>query len=60
MPYFEYECQNCGDTFEVMETYTEHEVDAEERCPICGSLEIEHIDELAHVEFAHVPVCELP
>jgi putative FmdB family regulatory protein len=55
MPYFEYECQNCGDTFEVMETYTEHEVDAEEHCPICGSLEIEHIDETAHV-----PVCELP
>jgi len=55
MPYFEYECQNCGDTFEVMETYTEHEVDAEERCPICGSLEIEHSDETEQV-----PVCELP
>lgn len=36
MPTYEYRCEDCGETFQRMETVAEHE-EAKPSCPKCGS-----------------------
>jgi len=50
MPYCEYQCQECGDHFEVMLSYEEVEEDPAQHCPQCGG---EAVDRLAAVTTAH-------
>jgi putative FmdB family regulatory protein len=38
MPYYEFECTDCGEKFDVMLSYEEHDdKEPEEHCPSCDS-----------------------
>ncbi len=39
MPVYDYVCHDCHETFELILTLKEHEVDA--KCPKCGSKNVE-------------------
>ena len=39
MPVYDYVCDDCHETFELILTLKEHEVDA--KCPKCGSKHVE-------------------
>jgi putative FmdB family regulatory protein len=49
MPYYEYECKDCGKEFEALQTFEEHdrhedhEKHAELACPSCGGHKIEQM-----------------
>jgi putative FmdB family regulatory protein len=49
MPYYEYECKACRKTFEVMQSFEEHDKHLEHerhqplKCPKCGSQKIEQL-----------------
>lgn len=42
MPIYAFECKACGKRFEQLETVKLHDQHTE-RCPACGSTEIEHL-----------------
>ena len=39
MPTYSYRCEKCGDSFERVETMSEHEA-AKAKCPKCGSKQV--------------------
>jgi len=49
MPYYEYECADCGNKFEAEQSFEEHDRHEEHgrheplRCPACGSQKIEQL-----------------
>jgi putative FmdB family regulatory protein len=40
MPYYEYNCSECGAPFEIRATIAEYEDGLNARCPECGSKEV--------------------
>ena len=42
MPIYEFECNKCGERFDLVERLSEHEKH-EEKCPKCGSKEVKQI-----------------
>lgn len=42
MPTYAYRCEQCGETFERIESMTEHET-AKPHCPKCGSEEVARV-----------------
>ncbi len=49
MPYYEYECRQCGQKFESFQTYEEHDHHEDHdrhqplKCPGCGSRKVEQL-----------------
>ena len=43
MPYYDYECKECGKTFTVKETFAEHDRHRHVKCPLCESRRTERI-----------------
>ena len=49
MPYYEYECTECGNKFEALQTIEEHDRHEDHdrheplRCPRCGGTQVEQV-----------------
>jgi putative FmdB family regulatory protein len=43
MPYYEFECTQCGKKFTEKETFKEHDEHRKEKCPKCGSKKVEQL-----------------
>lgn len=43
MARYDFECEECGRTFEVQEPMSKHDVDASPECPECGSRETRQV-----------------
>ena len=43
MPFYDYRCKDCGETFEVRATFQEKEAGLKSACPKCGSLEVRQL-----------------
>ena len=43
MPYYEFECTECGAEFTVKETFSEHDRHEKEKCPKCKSKKVEQL-----------------
>jgi putative FmdB family regulatory protein len=43
MPYYEFECTQCGKKFTARETFKEHDEHRKEKCPKCGSKNVEQL-----------------
>ena len=42
MPTYEFECKQCGKTFTLAESYSDHD-QHDEKCPKCGSKDVEQL-----------------
>lgn len=42
MPTYEFECKQCGKSFTLAETYSDHDRH-DEQCPECGSKDVEQL-----------------
>ncbi len=40
MPYYEFECQGCHETFTTKQSFEEHDHHQPVRCPKCGSSDV--------------------
>ena len=47
---YQYECKECGEDFEVHQTFAEHDREPKPACPQCGSHDVEHSPEAVHVQ----------
>ena len=47
---YEYECNGCGEKFEVHQTFAEHDREQNQNCPKCGSQDVDHRIEAVHVQ----------
>jgi len=52
MPFYDYECSQCGKTFTRQETFEEHDRRRSLKCPECGSRKTRQLILAAHV---HTP-----
>lgn len=43
MPYYEFECTECGRTFTEKESFQEHDDHKKVKCPKCGSEKVEQL-----------------
>lgn len=43
MPMYEFECADCSKTFDVKETFKEHDEHKEVRCPHCGGANVHQL-----------------
>jgi putative FmdB family regulatory protein len=43
MPYYEYECQDCGNTFVEKQTFEQHDKHEKTQCPKCHSQKVEQL-----------------
>ena len=43
MPYYEYECTECGNQFTEKETFEEHDQHQQVKCPKCGSEKVQRL-----------------
>jgi len=43
MPYYEFECRECGHAFIEKQTFAEHDKGKKVKCPKCGSEKAEHL-----------------
>lgn len=43
MPYYEYECRNCGKSFTDKQSFEEHDQHKKMKCPKCGSEKVEQL-----------------
>jgi putative FmdB family regulatory protein len=50
MALYEYECRDCKKTFDVRQTFAEHDRQAKPKCPKCGSANVERTIEAVHVQ----------
>jgi len=47
---YDYECKECNEKFVVHQTFAEHDREPKPKCPKCGSQDVEHLLEPAHVQ----------
>lgn len=47
---YEYECKDCGEKFEVHQTFAEHDRERNQACPKCGSQDVDQMIEAVHVQ----------
>lgn len=52
MPFYDYECRECGNTFTEQESFEEHDRRRRLKCPNCGSRKTRHLVPAAHVHTA--------
>jgi putative FmdB family regulatory protein len=50
MPTYEFECQQCGETFTQKQTFSEHDQHKVAKCPNCGSKNVEQLISSAFVK----------
>jgi len=50
MPFYDYDCSNCGKTFTERESYAEHERRRSLKCPHCGNRKTRQLMPAAHVQ----------
>ena len=50
MPFYDYECKDCGTTFTEQETFEEHERRRNLKCPECGSRRTHQLVPASHVQ----------
>ena len=43
MPYYDFECLKCKETFTVRMTFAEHDQHKEVKCPKCGRKKVERV-----------------
>lgn len=43
MPYYDFECTECGETFTQKQSYEEHDHHPEIKCPKCGSTKVKQL-----------------
>jgi putative FmdB family regulatory protein len=43
MPYYEFECAQCGQKFNEKQTFEEHDRGRRVKCPKCGSQKVERV-----------------
>jgi len=52
MPFYDYECSECGQTFTEQEAFEEHDRRRSLKCPNCGSRKTRQLVPVAHVQTA--------
>lgn len=50
MPFYDYECRQCGSTFTKQESFEEHDRRRSLKCPDCGSRKTRQLVPAAHVQ----------
>ena len=49
MPFYEYECRECGKTFTRQESFERHDRQRNVKCPECGARKTRQLMSTAHV-----------
>jgi putative FmdB family regulatory protein len=50
MPFYDYECTECNETFTEQESFEEHDRHRRLKCPKCGSRKIHQLVPAVHVQ----------